>query len=105
MDQGHILENIVYLELLRRGFRVFVGKAGSAEVDFVAQDYEGAVEYYQVAWSVREERVLKRELNSLDLIQDHNPKYLITMDQDPPVSYNGIRQKYALDWLLGKRER
>ena len=99
VDQGHILENVIYLELLRRGYRVFVGKSGSAEVDFVAQDFEGNTEYYQVSWSVREESTLKRELDPLNSIPDHNQKFLITMDNDPPISYNGIKQKYALDWL------
>lgn len=102
VDMGHILENVIYLELLRRGYKVFVGKSGSAEVDFVAQDCDGYIEYYQVAWSVRDEKTLKRELESLDIIADHNPKYLITMDNDPPISYNGIKQKYALSWLLEK---
>ena len=102
VDMGHILENVIYLELLRRGYKVFVGKSGSAEVDFVAQDCDGNIEYYQVAWSVRDEKTLKRELESLDIIADHNPKYLITMDNDPPISYNGIKQKYALSWLLEK---
>lgn len=99
-DQGHILENIVYLELLRRGYQVFVGKNGSAEVDFVVQDIDGNTEYYQVAWTVREESTLKRELSALENIQDHNPKYILTMDNDPPVSYDGIRQKYVLEWLV-----
>ena len=102
VDQGNILENIVYLELLRRGYAVYVGKVGTAEVDFVAQDADGGTEYYQVALTVRDEAVRKRELVPLDSIRDHNPKYLLTMDNDPPVSHNGIRQKYALDWLLGK---
>ena len=102
VDQGHILENIVYLELLRRGYTVYVGKLGTAEVDFVAQDYDGNLEYYQVSWSVREEKTLEREIKALDGISDHNPKYLLTMDNDPPISYNGIRQKYVLDWLLGR---
>ena len=102
VDQGHILENVVYLELLRRGYRVYVGKSGSAEVDFVAQDYDGNLEYYQVSWTVRDEATLQRELRPLDTISDHNPKYLLTMDNDPPASYNGIRQKFVLDWLLGK---
>lgn len=101
-DMGHILENVIYLELLRRGYRVYVGKAGAAEVDFVAQDYNGDTEYYQVSWSVRDEKTLKRELEPLDSILDHNPKYLITMDNDPPISYNGIKQKYAISWLLEK---
>ncbi|MDO4825259.1 MAG: ATPase, partial [Bacillota bacterium] len=96
------LENVVYLELLRRGYRVYVGKSGSAEVDFVAQDYDGNLEYYQVSWTVRDEATLQRELRPLDTISDHNPKYLLTMDNDPPASYNGIRQKFVLDWLLGK---
>ena len=100
VDQGHILENVVYLELLRRGYQVYIGKVGAAEVDFVAQDYNGNLEYYQVAWTVRDESTLTRELKPLDSISDHNPKYLLTMDNDPPISYNGIRQKYALDWLL-----
>ncbi len=101
-DQGHILENVVYLELLRRGYDVYVGVIGNKEVDFVAQDHDGNIEYYQVSLTVRDEATLKRELASLDSIADHNPKYLLTMDNDPPVSYNGIRQKYVLDWLLEK---
>ncbi|WP_028509322.1 ATP-binding protein [Ruminococcus sp. NK3A76] len=101
-DMGHILENVVYLELIRRGYRVYVGKNASAEVDFVAQDIDGNTEYYQVSWSVRDEQTLKRELGALESIPDHNPKYILTMDNDPPVSYNGIRQKYVLEWLLGK---
>lgn len=100
VDQGHILENVVYLELLRRGYQVYVGKSGSDEVDFVTQDYAGNTEYYQVSWSVRDEQTLQRELAPLDSIPDHNPKTLLTMDNDPPVSHNGIRQTYVLDWLL-----
>ena len=99
-DQGHILENIVYLELLRRGYTVYIGKVGSSEVDFVAQDHNGNIEYYQAALTVRDENTLKRELASLDSISDHNPKYLLTMDNDPPASHNGIRQIFVLDWLL-----
>lgn len=102
VDQGHILENVVYLELLRRGYTVYVGKVGSTEVDFVAQDLDGNLEYYQVAWTVRDEKTMERELTPLDSIADHNPKYLLTMDNDPPASHNGIRQKYVLDWLLDK---
>ena len=102
VDQGHILENIVYLELIRRGYTVYIGKMGSAEVDFVAQDCDGNTEYYQVSWTVRDEKTLERELKPLDSISDHNPKYLLPMDNDPPISHNGIRQKYVLDWLLRK---
>ena len=99
-DAGHILENVVYLELLRRGMKIYIGKVGSAEVDFVTQDYEGNTEYYQVAYTVRESTTLARELEPLNSIPDHNPKYLLTMDNDPPVSHNGIKQKFVLDWLL-----
>lgn len=98
-DMGHILENIVFLELLRRGYEVYVGKVRDAEVDFVAMNEEG-VEYYQVAQTVMEERTLQRELASLDAIKDHNPKYLLTMDYTPLTSYNGIKQMNVLDWLL-----
>jgi hypothetical protein len=101
VDQGHILENVVYLELLRRGYKVYVGKNAATEVDFVAQDFEGNLEYYQVSWTVRDAKTLERELAPLDTISDHNPKYLLTMDNDPPASHNGIRQKFVLDWLLG----
>lgn len=98
-DIGHILENIVYLELLRRGYEVHVGKIGDSEVDFIAINDEGE-EYYQVAQSVMDENTLKRELSSLDSIKDHNPKYLLTMDYMPITSYNGIKQINVLEWLL-----
>ena len=101
VDFGHILENIVYLELLRRGYEVHVGKMGTAEVDFVAFNAEG-VEYYQVSLSVLDENTLKRELAPLDAISDHNPKYLLTMDMLPVTSHNGIRQMNVLDWLIKK---
>lgn len=98
-DREHILENIVYLELLRRGYEVYVGKIGNVEVDFAVTG-ENGTEYYQVALTVREESTLQRELASLDAINDHNPKYLLTLDDDPPADYNGIKQLNALDWLL-----
>ena len=100
-DDGHILENIVYLELLRRGYEVYVGKIGSVEVDFIAIGKEGE-EYYQVAYTVNDAdgKTLKRELEPLDAIKDHNPKYLLTMDPVPFVSHNGIKQINVLDWLL-----
>lgn len=98
-DIGHILENVVYLELLRRGYEVHIGKVGDSEVDFIAINSEGE-EYYQVAQSVMDENTLKRELASLDSIKDHNPKYLLTMDYMPVTSYNGIKQINVLEWLL-----
>jgi len=98
-DLGHILENVVYLELLRRGFEVRVGKVGNTEVDFIVHNQNGT-EYYQVALTVRDEATLRREITPLDSIADHHPKYLLTLDDDPPADYNGIRQINALDWLL-----
>jgi predicted AAA+ superfamily ATPase len=99
-DQGRILENVIYLELLRRGYEVHIGKAGPAEVDFVAVK-EGYAEYYQASLTVRDPATLERELASLRKIPDHNPKYILTLDEDPPASHNGVRQINALDWLLG----
>lgn len=98
-DRGHILENIIYLELRRRGYEIYVGKVGLSEVDFIAIN-ESGIEYYQVAWSVRDRSTLERELAPLQAIKDHNQKYLITMDEDPEMSYNGIKQRFALEWLL-----
>lgn len=100
-DMGHILENIVYLELLRRGNEVYVGKQNDGGIDFVCIN-DGGTEYYQVALSVREPSTLERELEPLNGIPDHNAKYLLTLDNDPPMNHNGIRQLYALEWLLEK---
>lgn len=101
MDAGHILENIVYLEMLRRGYDVYIGKVDDLEVDFVAMDDKGMT-YYQVSATVRDEKTLKRELASLQSINDHYPKILLTLDDDPEMEYAGIRKINALDWLLGK---
>lgn len=101
MDAGHILENIVYLELLRRGYDVYIGKVDDLEVDFVAMDDNGMT-YYQVSATVRDEKTLKRELASLQRINDHYPKILLTLDDDPEMEYAGIRKINAVDWLLGK---
>lgn len=98
-DFGHILENIVYLELRRRGNQVFVGKVGKQEVDFVCLNGEDTA-YYQVALSTREESTLQRELSPLESIKDHYPKYLLTLDTDPKSSHNGIQKLNVIDWLL-----
>ena len=100
MDAGHILENVVYLELLRRGYDVYVGKIDSFEVDFVAQNSRG-IQYYQIALSVRDEKTLERELRPLMAIRDHYPKMILTLDDDPEAQYDGIRRINARDWLLG----
>ncbi|MCL2672729.1 MAG: ATP-binding protein [Clostridiales bacterium] len=100
-DMGHILENIVFLELYRRGYEVYIGKVGATEVDFIAVGEEGT-EYYQVAYTVidTDGATLRRELAPLLAINDHNPKYLLTMDHTPLTSHNGIKQIHVLDWLL-----
>lgn len=98
-DLGHLLENVVYLELLRRGYRVNVGKLAEKEVDFVADTHDGLI-YYQVSASVLEESTLKRELEPLKKIPDHYPKLLLTLDEiGAGADYEGIRQKNILDWL------
>lgn len=99
-DMGCALENVIYLELLRRGYEVWVGKVENSEIDFIAIN-ENGVEYYQVATTVRDENTLGREIGSLGCIFDHNPKFLLTLDDDPPSTHNGIKQLNALDWLLG----
>lgn len=100
-DTGHILENIIYLELIRRGYKVYVGKVESEEVDFVAMNSKEII-YYQVAATVREESTLLRELRPLQKITDHYPKYIITLDEDPDADYDGIRRINALQFLLGE---
>lgn len=103
MDVGHILENIIYLELIRRGYHVYVGKVDNVEVDFVASD-QNKIMYIQVAASVRDEKTLVRELASLQKINDHYPKLILTLDEDLQADYDGIRRINALDWLMGTIE-
>ena len=98
-DSGHLLENIIYLELLRRNNQVWVGKADSTEVDFVVRTREGYTQYIQVAQTVQNTDTLVREISPFDKIRDHNEKILITMDFEN-CSRNGIKQMNAVDWLL-----
>lgn len=100
-DVGHILENVVYLELLRRGYSVYVGQVGDLEVDFVAVS-ETVTTYYQVAATVRDRSTLDRELAPLQKINDHYPKLVLTLDEDPTADYEGIKIINVLDWLLDK---
>ncbi|MFR0823452.1 MAG: ATP-binding protein [Clostridia bacterium] len=100
---GHLLENIVYLELLRRGYKVNIGKVGDEEVDFVASNMEDVM-YYQVCASVLAEATLERELRPLNKITDHYPKYLLTLDVLPTATYNGIKRMNVIDWLLKNKE-
>lgn len=101
-DVGHILENIIFLELKRRGFDVYVGQTENGEVDFVTIDGEN-ITYYQVSASVLDEATLARELAPLRSLRDNYPKYLLTLDGVfREANYEGIRKLNALDWLLGK---
>lgn len=100
-DAGRILENIVYLELLHRQKKVYAGKNDNLEVDFVAID-ENNITYYQVAATVRDESTLKRELASLQQINDQYPKYILTLDDDPVADYDGIKRINALKWMMGE---
>ena len=100
-DAGRLLENVVYLELLRRQKSVYIGKIDNLEVDFVAID-ENDIVYYQVAATVRDEATLKRELSSLQQINDQYPKYILTLDEDPEADYDGIKRINALKWLMGE---
>lgn len=100
-DLGHVLENVVYLELARRGGEIYVGKVGDAEIDFVV--IQGVRKsYYQVSLSVRNEDTMKRELAPLQSIPDNYPKSLLTLDNDPQIFHDGIKQQYVLDWLRQK---
>ena len=103
-DMGHILENVVYLELLRRGYEVYIGKYDDLEVDFVAKNSENTF-YYQVALTTREATaghsiILERELAPLKKIDDNYPKYILTLDDDLDADFDGIKKINVLDWLL-----
>ena len=98
-DLGHKLENVVYLELLRRGGKVFVGKNSDKEVDFIVQKANNEREYYQVAYTVNDEKTFEREVSSFRNIRDNYPKYLLTLDYDN-VTIEGIQKKNVIDWLL-----
>ncbi len=105
-DTGHILENIVYLELLRRGYKVYIGKIDyknkdrevvTKEIDFVAETPDG-LEYYQVSDTMNDTKTLERELSSLKLVKDNYPKYILTRDYGTK-DYDGIKQLNVLEWL------
>ena len=99
-DLGFSLENIVYFELLRRGYKVNIGKTGDAEVDFVAEK-DGRVSYYQVTASLTDEKTFEREIRSLRNIKDNYPKTILTLDRLTLGDYEGIEAVNAIDWLLG----
>lgn len=98
-DLGHKLENVIYFELLRRGGKVFVGKNRDREVDFILQKAGNEREYYQVAYTVNDEKTFEREISSFRNIRDNYPKYLLTLDYDNAI-IDGIQKINAIDWLL-----
>ena len=105
VDMGHILENIIYLELLRRKCNVYVGQFDKNEIDFVVIN-SNEVEYYQAVLTVLDENTLKRELAAFKNIKDNYPKYLITLDDVlPNADYEGIKVVNALEWLLGEERK
>lgn len=98
-DLGHKLENVVYFELLRRGGRIYAGKNGDKEIDFVVQKPNNDREYYQIAFTVNDEKTFEREISAFKNIRDNYPKYLLTLDFDN-TSIEGIQKINVIDWLL-----
>lgn len=98
-DRGHILENIVYLELLRRGNKIWTGTTRDQEVDFVCKTPFGELEYYQVAWEMNSEKTMEREFGALEKINDNYPKFLLTTDSFVQPR-NGIKHLNVFNWLL-----
>lgn len=98
-DAGHLLENVIYLELKRRNYQIWIGKTNNLEVDFVVRNNEGFTKYIQVSQTVQNPDTLARELAPLNSISDHHEKLLITMDFETGT-YNGIKKINAIDWLM-----
>lgn len=102
VDRGHILKNIVYLELLRRDYQVCIGKAGETEVDFIAEKPDDKV-YIQVTESMLSPETRERELRPLQMIPDNYEKIVLSMDRDFIKSYDGVKSLNLLDWLLDEK--
>lgn len=100
-DYGHVLENLIYLELIRRGYEVSIGKAGLLEVDFIAVKPDEKI-YYQVSSTILDENTRERELRPLQSISDNYPKIILTMDQSIFNDYSGIKVINIIDFLLEK---
>jgi predicted AAA+ superfamily ATPase len=99
-DRGHILENVVYLELIRRGNKVWTGTARNTEIDFVCKTPTGGIEYFQIAWQIASESTIEREFSALEKIKDNYPKYVLTTDSFTQ-NRSGIMHLNVFDWLLG----
>lgn len=98
-DRGHIIENIVFLELLRRHYRVYIGKVGENEIDFIAEKPEEKI-YIQVTESMQSPETRQRELRPLQMIPDNYEKIILSMDRSFITSYDGIKSINLIDWLL-----
>lgn len=103
-DTGHLLENVIFLELLRRNYQVWIGKTDNLEVDFVVRDKDGYTQYIQVSYTVKEQKTLERELAPFNKIPDFNERLLITMDYETG-NHNGIKQINAIDWILDNKNK
>jgi uncharacterized protein len=101
-DAGHLLENVIFLELLRRNYQIWIGKTDNLEVDFVVRSKDGYTQYIQVAYTVKEQKTLERELAPFNKIPDFNERLLITMDYETG-NHNGVKQINAIDWLLSNK--
>jgi len=100
-DKGHILENVVYLELLRRGYKIWTGALRNSEIDFIVKNRNGEIEYYQVAWEISNTDTAEREFKSLESVNDNYPKFLLTTESFPQ-GRAGIIHKNVFEWLLEK---
>ena len=98
-DSGHVLENIVYFELLRRGYDVAIGKVDNAEIDFVAAKADEKL-YVQVTESMASEDVRRRELSPLQKVRDNYEKIILSLDPGLETSYEGIKSLHFIDWLI-----
>ena len=99
INRGHLLENLVFIELKRRYKEIYIGKVLQMECDFICKDDKGLIAYYQVSLTVREQKTLDRELLPFSKIKNHFPKYLLTLDPEEPT-YDGVQQINIVNWLL-----
>jgi uncharacterized protein len=103
-ERGHILENIVYLELLRRGNKIWTGTSRNSEVDFVCKTKTGDIEYFQVAWQMTNDKTVEREFGALEKINDNYPKFLLTTDGFTQ-NRSGVKHLNVFNWLLETKEK
>ncbi len=102
-DRGHILENIIYLELLRRGYKIWTGTLRNGEIDFIVKSSFGEIEYFQVAWEISNEETKKREFAPLETVKDNYPKFLLTTENFTQ-NKDGIVHKNVFEWLLDRNQ-